>query len=108
MKIKRVEWVFFLVVLFLCSILLVGTASAAEVLKGKSVNINTATVEELVKNVPQMTPDLAKKLVKYRKDNGDYQQKEELLQVPGMNRTLLKKWDKFFELEGIGGKDCTC
>jgi len=108
MKIKRVEWVFFLVVLFLCSILLVVTASAAEVLKGKSVNINTATVEELVKNVPQMTPELAKKLVKYRKDNGDYQQKEELLQVPGMNRTLLKKWDKFFELEGIGGKDCTC
>jgi len=40
--------------------------------------------------------------------SGDFQQKEELLQVPGMNRTLLKKWDKFFILEGIGGKDCTC
>jgi hypothetical protein len=25
-----------------------------------------------------------------------------------MNRTLLKKWEKFIELEGIGGKDCTC
>jgi len=92
--------------LFFC--LLVGTAPAAEVLKGKLVNINKATAEELVKNVPTMTPELAGNIVKYRKDNGDFQQKEELLQVPGMNRTLLKKWDKFFILEGIGGKDCTC
>ena len=87
---------------------LAGSVSAAELLKGKSVNINKATAEELVKNVPTMTPELAKNIVKYRKDNGDFQQKEELLQVPGMNRTLLKKWDKFFLLEGIGGKDCTC
>lgn len=88
--------------------LLIGTAPAAELLKGKLVNINKATAEELVKNVPTMTPEMAKNIVKYRKDNGDFQQKEELLQVPGMNRTLLKKWDKFFILEGIGGKDCTC
>ena len=86
----------------------ISTASAVEVLKGKSVNINTATAEELVKNVPMMTPELANNIVKYRKENGDFQQKEELLQVPGMNRTLLKKWDSFFILEGIGGKDCTC
>lgn len=97
-----------LLVALLSVSLLVGTAPAAELLKGKSVNINKATAEELVKNVPTMTPELAKNIVKYRKDNGDFQQKEELLQVPGMNRTLLKKWDKFFILEGIGGKDCTC
>jgi competence ComEA-like helix-hairpin-helix protein len=93
-----------LIVFGLC----IGMAPAAEVLKGKSVNINKATVEELVKNVPTMTPELAKNIVKYRKENGDFQQKEELLQVPGMNRTLLKKWNSFFILEGIGGKDCTC
>jgi DNA uptake protein ComE-like DNA-binding protein len=55
-----------------------------------------------------MPPELAKNIVKYRKDNGDYQQLEELLQVKGMDRTLLKKWTNFFILEGIGGKDCTC
>jgi len=104
---KRVGWIFFLVALFLCTMLM-GTAPAAELLKGKSVNINTATASDLVKNVPQMTPELAKNIVQYRKDNGDFQQKEELLQVKGMNRTLLKKWDAFFILEGIGGKDCTC
>jgi competence protein ComEA len=107
MKKQYVGWIWFLVVLFLCS-LLAGAALAAEALKGKSVNINKATAEEMIKNIPQMPPELAKSIVKYRKDNGDFQQKEELLQVKGMNRTLLKKWEKFIELEGIGGKDCTC
>ena len=107
MRRKYVVWIGFLVALFLCN-MLAGTVLAAEALKGKSVNINKATAEELVKNVPQMPPELAKNIVKYRKDNGDYQQLEELLQVKGMDRTLLKKWTNFFILEGIGGKDCTC
>jgi competence ComEA-like helix-hairpin-helix protein len=107
MEKKCVAWIWFVAAVFVCT-MVAGSVSAAEVLKGKSVNINKATAEELVKNVPLMTPELAKNIVKYRKDNGDYQQKEELLQVKGMNRTLLKKWDNFFILEGIGGKDCTC
>jgi competence protein ComEA len=107
MRKNNIVWIWFVVVLFLCN-MAAGAAVAAEVLKGKSVNINKATAEELVKNVPQMTPELAKNIVKYRKDNGDYQQVEELLQVKGMDRTLLKKWKNFFILEGIGGKDCTC
>ncbi len=82
--------------------------SAEEKLKGKTVNINKATADDLMKNVPLMTPDLAKNIVKYRKDNGDFQTVEELLQVPGMDRTLLKRIKPFFILEGIGGKDCTC
>ena len=104
---KYSVWIWFVGALFLCS-LVAGAAVAAEKLKGKSVNINKATAEDLMKNVPLMTPELAKNIVKYRKDNGDYQQKEELLQVKGMNRDLLKKWNDFFILEGIGGKDCTC
>jgi len=107
MRKKVVVWICVLSALFICN-MFAGTVQAAEALKGKSVNINKATVEDLMKNIPLMTPELAKSIVKYRKDNGDYQQLEELLQVKGMNRTLLKKWDKFFELEGIGGKDCTC
>jgi competence protein ComEA len=92
-----------------CCFLAAGMAeAAAKPLVGKTVNINKATAEELVKNIPEMTPEIAKNIVKYRKDNGDFQQLEELLQVKGMNRTLMKKWTNFFELEGIGGKDCTC
>jgi competence ComEA-like helix-hairpin-helix protein len=105
---KRINVVVWVVgAFFLCG-MLIGTALAAEALKGKSVNINTVTVDDLMKNVPTMTKELAQSIVKYRKDNGDFQQIEELLQVKGMDRTLLKKWKNFFILEGIGGKDCTC
>ena len=79
-----------------------------QILKGKTVNINKATVEDLVKNVPLITPELAKKIVQYRKENGDFQTLEELLQVDGFNRELLRRIKTFLLLEGIGGKDCTC
>ena len=84
------------------------TAPKTQILKGKTVNINKATEAELVKNVPLITPDLAKKIVKYRDDNGDFQTLEELLQIDGFNRDLLRKVKPFLLLEGIGGKDCTC
>jgi competence ComEA-like helix-hairpin-helix protein len=98
-----------LVFAFLCaSVLIAQTSSKAPVLKGKTVNINKAVEAELVKNVPLITPDLAKKIVKYRKDNGDFQTLEELLQIDGFNRDLLRKLKPFLKLDGIGGKDCTC
>ena len=80
----------------------------AQTLKGKTVNINKATEAEFVKNVPLITPELAKSIVKYRKENGDFQTLEELLQIDGFNRTLLRRIKSFLILEGIGGKDCTC
>jgi competence ComEA-like helix-hairpin-helix protein len=115
------KWIGFFVFAFLLSsgtwILAQTTAagklqsSAPEskpVLKGKTVNINKVTVEELIKNVPLITPELAKKIVQYRKDNGDFQTLEELLQVEGFNRELLRRIKTFLLLEGVGGKDCTC
>jgi competence protein ComEA len=84
------------------------TQDKKSVLKGKTVNVNKANESDLVKNVPLITPDLAKKIVKYRKDNGDFQTLEELLQIDGFNRDLLRKIKPFLLLEGIGGKDCTC
>jgi competence ComEA-like helix-hairpin-helix protein len=83
-------------------------AGKTPVLKGKTVNINKANEAELVKNIPLITPALAKEIVKYRKDNGDFQTLEELLQIEGFNRELLRKIKSFLLLEGIGGKDCTC
>lgn len=84
------------------------TSGSKQILKGKTVNVNKATEDELVKNVPLITPELAKRIVKYRKDNGDFQTLEELLQVEGFNRELLRRIKTFLLLEGIGGKDCTC
>ena len=92
-----------------------GTASSSgegkeeeTVLKGKTVNINEVTAEDLVKNVPLIAPELAKKIVKYREDNGDFMTLEELLEVDGFSRKLLRRIEKFLLLEGIGGDECTC
>jgi len=80
---------------------------AEEKLKGKTVNINKATAQEL-QQVPLITKDLAEKIVKYREKNGDFQVIEELLQVDGFSRDLLRKIKGFLLLEGIGGEECTC
>ena len=79
-----------------------------EELIGKTVNVNTATVEEFVENVPLITPELAEKIVEYRDEAGDFMMIEELLQVEGFDRELLRKVQDFLILEGIGGDECTC
>lgn len=93
------------VVLFLCN-LLVG--EAAEEMKRKAVNINTATAEELVKNLPMMPPEISQNIIRYRDDNGAFLLKQEILQVPGMNRTLLKKIEKLIILDDKGNKARSC
>ena len=91
-------------------ILIAGTMAPAEEkkpLKGKTVNINTATVEEFLQ-VPMITRELAERIVEYREENGDFQVLEELLQVEGFTRKLLRKIKGFLLLEGLGGDECTC
>jgi len=119
MRRSNLSWIGLLILIFLlaCGINLAAQTSGKtqsqqpagkQVLKGKTVNINKATAEELIKNVPLVTAELAKRIVQYRKDNGDFQTLEELLQVEGFNRDLLRRIKTFLLLEGIGGKDCTC
>lgn len=109
MKKKNLKWVWIFTVLFLLSSLAMSVlAEEKKQLKGKTVNINKVSAEEIVKNVPLVTPELAKRIVEYRKNNGDFQTVEELLQVEGMTRDLLRRIKKFFILEGVGGKECTC
>jgi competence ComEA-like helix-hairpin-helix protein len=108
---RTLKWMtlFVAAVVFLsASSLLAGTPEKTQPVKGKTVNINKANEDELVKSVPLISPELAKKIVKYRKDNGNFQTLEELLQVEGFDRNLLRRIKPFLLLEGIGGKDCTC
>ena len=93
---------------FLFSLWCTATVVAEEKeLKGKTVNINTATVEEFLQ-VPLITRELAEAIVEYREEAGEFQVIEELLQVDGFDRTLLRKIKGFLLLEGIGGDECTC
>ena len=94
--------------LTVCLFASVGMAEEEETLVGKTVNINTAEVEEFVENVPLVTQELAEAIVEYREETGDFQVIEELLQVEGFDRALLRRIKDFFILEGIGGDECTC
>ena len=98
--------------LFVFFLLTVGMTVSAEekekVLEGKTVNINTATAEEFAANVPLIDKELAERIVEYREETGDFQVLEELLQVEGITRKLLRRLKPFLLLEGLGGDECTC
>ena len=94
-------------ILFISIVLGEPMVAAEEKLVGKTVNINTATVEELAQ-VPMITPELARAIVAYREEVGDFQFVEELLLVEGFDRKLFRRVQNFFLLEGVGGDACTC
>jgi competence ComEA-like helix-hairpin-helix protein len=106
---KSIQNIFLLLsVAFLALALEPGISIAQEEeLRGKTVNINTATVKQFME-VPLITRELAERIVEYREENGDFQVIEELLQVDGFNRELLRKIKGFLFLEGIGGDECSC
>ena len=98
--------------LFIFLFLTVGMIASAKekekVLIGKTVNVNTATAEEFTKNVPLIDKELAERIVEYREETGDFQMLEELLQVKGFTRDMLRRLKPFLLLEGLGGDECTC
>ena len=98
--------------LFLFAYLLLGVGSTGfaedqERLKGKTVNINTGTFEQLMQ-VPLMTEQMAMDIIEYREETGDFQVLEELLQIEGFTPELLRRLTPFLLLEGLGGDECTC
>ena len=110
MRIRNFKTVGYLPLFFiiLLAINAIPVFAEEEVLVGKTVNVNTATAEEFVENVPLITQELAESIVEYREEAGDFMMIEELLQVDGFDRDLLRKVEDFFLLEGIGGDECTC
>jgi len=100
---------FFLFVTFLIIAgMTVSAEEKKELYEGKTVNVNTATAEEFAKNVPMIDKELAERIVAYREETGDFQMLEELLQVEGFTRTMLRRLKPFLLLEGLGGDECTC
>jgi competence protein ComEA len=71
------------------------TQEAPEVMK---VNINTASVEELVK-LPGVGDTLAKTIIQHREKNGGFKTTEELKNVKGIGE---KKFEKIKDLVTVG------
>ncbi|HPQ44966.1 MAG TPA: helix-hairpin-helix domain-containing protein [Syntrophales bacterium] len=101
-RLVSISMVVFFLATFFCTV-----TYGEEKFKGKTVNVNTATVEEFVESTP-IPREVAENIVKYREEMGEFMVIEELLQVEGFTRDLLKRVKDFLILEGIGGGECTC
>lgn len=84
-KTLRKAWFVVLTLAFVLA--LAGPALAQEGI----VDLNTATVEELVAIEDlEMPEELAKALVEYREKNGPFKKAEDFLKVPGMTQDFME------------------
>ncbi len=78
-------------------LLLGGTVSSAAIAAPAAqevqaaVNINTANVQELAKHLSGVGTKKAEAIVAYRKANGGFSTKDELLEVKGIGEATLNK-----------------
>lgn len=71
----------------------------------KKINLNGSTAEELAK-IPEISEDLAEKIIELREENGEFVDMEELLDIEDINMQLLRKLKKSLEIEELD--DCNC
>lgn len=88
-----------LAMLLLCA---AGPAVAAD-----KANLNLATEDELAAD-PKIGAELAKKIVEFRENVGDFASYEDLKQIEGMTDTKIKEINEHFEIEGVASYDCNC
>ena len=69
------------------------TSQKKEVGKEGKVNINTATVEEL-KTLKGIGEKKAEAIIEYRKKNGSFKNKEELMKVRGIGKKLYESFEE--------------
>jgi len=72
------------VILFMISMIPAALAD-----EGKKINVNTATVEELV-NLKRIGPKYAERIVQYREANGPFAKVEDITMVKGIGPKTLE------------------
>jgi competence ComEA-like helix-hairpin-helix protein len=73
-------------------------ADAPEKTPRVKLNLNTATQQQL-EQVPGLTPELADRIIRYRKDKGRYRHLDELLTLKGIGERKFQKLKPFLTLE---------
>ena len=99
MQVKKIAGCFAILCVFFA---LAGSMVADD---GDKINLNAATVEELAK-VPGLNQELAEKIIELRKENGEFIDMEELLDIPGIDNKLLRQLKKYLFIEPVD--DCNC
>ena len=84
MKNYKKTLVLLVVILFMISMIPAALAD-----EGKKININTATVEELV-NLKRIGPKYAERIVQYREANGPFAKVEDITMVKGIGPKTLE------------------
>ena len=77
---------------------LVSAQSAVKA--GDKVNINTASLEEL-QTLPRIGPQIAQRILDYRKENGNFKKIEDILKVRGIGE---KVYDQLKDLITVGAE----
>lgn len=76
--------------LFMAALLSMALLTGMPVQASDSININTATVEQL-QSIKGIGPKTAKAIVAYRNEHGAFKSIDELEQVKGIGEKSLKK-----------------
>ena len=58
-----------------------------------AVNVNTATVDELDKQLTGIGPAKARAIVEYREKNGPFKSVDDLAKVPGIKEATINKFN---------------
>ncbi len=67
---------------------------AGEIAPGQQININTATLEELM-SLPGVGPKTAEAIVRYRSENGPFERAEDLTRVRGIGPRTFERLQPF-------------
>ena len=74
-----------------------GGSSRHKLATGQSLDVNTASAEELVQ-LPGVGPSLAQRIVDYRQQNGPFQTVDDLQNVPGIGPSKFERLAPFVRL----------